>query len=197
MDQWNDVELFAAVRNGDKEAFSQLFLRYYDYLKHYGFQMIQDVELVEECIQELFLYIFDAHARLGNVLQVKAYLFSSLRRRILEKTKKEARQQQLHQEFKHFTDIQFSEGDIAKNYDTDLRESLADALNHLSWRQREAIYLRYYNGLNTKEIAEIMGVANQTILNTLHQALKNIRKHKRLKKLFDYTASCLLIFSQL
>jgi RNA polymerase sigma factor (sigma-70 family) len=49
------------------------------------------------------------------------------------------------------------------------------ALNQLPWRQREAVYLRYYNGLNTREIAEIMGVAQQTILNTLYQALKKLR----------------------
>lgn len=70
-----------------------------------------------------------------------------------------------------------------------IQQALTQALNALSWRQKEAVYLRYYNGLRTKEIAEIMGVANQTILNTLYQALKKIRKNKALKKMFGLTSS--------
>ena len=57
MKQWEDKELFSAIRNGDKEALSELFLRYYDYLKHYGLQIAHESTLVEECIQEMFIYI--------------------------------------------------------------------------------------------------------------------------------------------
>ena len=151
--------------------------------------------IVEECIQELFLYIFEAYGRLGEVKQVKAYLFSSLRRRILEKLSKEKKLRGLEYESTELTAIQFSSKDLSlpEEGQKHLQEALAQALNELPWRQREAIYLRYYNGLRTKEIAEIMGVANQTVLNTLYQALNKIRKNKQLKKLFGITSSFLMI----
>jgi RNA polymerase sigma factor (sigma-70 family) len=63
------------------------------------------------------------------------------------------------------------------------RQSLAKALNSLPWQQREAIYLRYYNNLSTREIAEIMGIANQTVLNTLYLALKKIKNSFTLPEL--------------
>ena len=195
MEDWKDIELFAAIREGDKEALSVLFLRYYDFLKHYGLRIAPSPELVEECIQELFIYIFEAYGRLSDVNQVKAYLFRSLRRRMIEKLSRERRQKEAGRELPTLTDIQFSSEDLRVQEENQrhIQQALALALNELPWRQREAIYLRYFNGLRTKEIAEIMGVANQTILNTLYQALKKIRKNKQLKKLFAITPSLLLI----
>jgi RNA polymerase sigma factor (sigma-70 family) len=49
-------------------------------------------------------------------------------------------------------------------------------LNSLGERQKEIVYLRYYSGLNSKEIAEMLGVSNQTVRNTLCTALVKIRK---------------------
>lgn len=195
MEEWKDIELFAAIKGGDKKALSVLFLRYYDFLKHYGLRIAPSPELVEECIQELFIYIFEAYGRLGDVKQVKAYLFHSLRRRMIEKLTRERRQKGADRDLPVLTTIQFSGEDLHMQEESQrhIRQALAQALNELSWRQKEAIYLRYYNGLRTKEIAEIMGVANQTILNTLYQALRKIRKNKQLKKLFGSTSSLLLI----
>ncbi|MDW3646834.1 MAG: sigma-70 family RNA polymerase sigma factor [Bacteroidia bacterium] len=195
MEEWKDIELFSAIKGGDKKALSVLFLRHYDFLKHYGLRISPSPEVVEECVQELFLYIFEAHDRLGDVKQLKAYLFSSLRRRILEKLSKERKQKDAGLELPVLTAIQFSADDLRMQEASQqhIQEALTQALNELPWRQREAIYLRYYNGLRTKEIAEIMGVANQTILNTLYQALKKIRKNKQLKKFFGITSSLLVI----
>lgn len=195
MEEWNDIELFAAIKGGDKKALSVLFLRYHDFLKHYGLRITPSSELVEECIQELFIYIFEAYGRLGDVKQVKAYLFRSLRRRMIEKLTRERRQKGADRDLPVLTTIQFSGEDLRMQEESQrhTQQALAQALNELSWRQKEAIYLRYYNGLRTKEIAEIMGVANQTILNTLYQALKKIRKNKQLKKMFGSTSSLLLI----
>lgn len=195
MEEWKDIELFAAIKDGDKKALSVLFLRYYDFLKHYGLRIAPSPELVEECIQELFIYIFEAYGRLGDVKQVKAYLFHSLRRRMIEKLTRERRQKGADRDLPVLTTIQFSVEDLRIQAESQqhIQQALAQALNELSWRQKEAIYLRYYNGLRTKEIAEIMGVANQTILNTLYQALKKIRKNEQLKKLFGSTSLLLLI----
>ena len=186
MKNWKDIDVFAAIKEGDKDALSVLFLRYYDYMQHYGLRVINNQTVVEECIQELFIYIFESYGRLGDVQQVKAYLFRSLRRRLIEKTKKEKRQNHSSIDTFQILDIQFSPEDILVQKDTEnlTQHVLVQSLNNLPMRQREAIYLRYYNNLSTNEIAEIMGVANQTILNTLYQALKKIRKDEQLNQFF-------------
>ena len=184
MKEWPDKDLFNALREDNKEALSVLFLRHYDSLLHYGMRVKANRILIEECIQELFVYLFESASRLGQVQQVRAYLFKALRRRILEKIKREKRLESRDALAWFRSDISFSDDDIQWNQreDPNLNAMLLKALNSLPWRQREAVYLRYYNRLSTKEIAEIMGAANQTVLNTLHQALKNLRKNS----MFDH-----------
>lgn len=180
MDLPGDHKIITAIRLGDKEALSELYLKYYNHLNHYGIRINNQNELVEECIQELFLYIYEAHERLGMIKNVKAYLFISLRRRILEKLKTQRKKRETEYSIAHRTNIQFSVDEIIfseTDYLNNNTEALLDALNNLPWRQREAIYLRYYNKLSTNEIAQIMGSANQTILNTIHQALKKLRSN--------------------
>ncbi len=53
---------------------------------------------------------------------------------------------------------------------------VAKILNNLSKREREVIYLKYYSGLRTKEISEVMDISYQSVLNTLQKAFVKLRK---------------------
>jgi len=188
MNEWTDIQLFDALRDGHKDALSILYLRHHNYLMHYGLQIGADQILVEESIQELFTHLFESYDHFGEVRYVRAYLFKAFRRRVVaimgyEKGRKDSENRWLDH-----VDMRFSINDF-DNLHVDrekLQSVLVDALNKLPWRQREAVYLRYYNGLSTKEIADIMGAANQTVLNTLFQALKKLRKYDQLKSVVGY-----------
>jgi RNA polymerase sigma factor (sigma-70 family) len=54
---------------------------------------------------------------------------------------------------------------------------VAEALNQLPKRQREVIYLRYYQNLERDEIADIMGVNPQSVSNLLQAAFKTFREN--------------------
>ncbi len=185
MNDWTDREIFKAVRQGDKSALSILFNRFYHQLKHYGISISQDYVLSEECIQEMFIYIFESHARLSDVQGVKSYLFTGLRRRLITALKQRRALHQKDSEAMGWLDIQFAPQDIqfSKEDRRMSNQALITALNNLPQRQREAIYLKYYNNLSTKDISDVMGVANQTILNMLYQGLQRIRKDDSLSRL--------------
>ena len=52
---------------------------------------------------------------------------------------------------------------------------ITEALNNLSSRQREAIYLRYFEELDFDTIAIIMDMNVQSVRNTLHRGLQAMR----------------------
>ena len=188
MNEWTDIQLFNALRDGHKDALSILYLRHYNYLMHYGLQIGADQILVEESIQELFTHLFESYDHFGEVRYVRAYLFKAFRRRVVAIMGYEKGRKNSENRWLDHVDMRFSINDF-DNLHGDrekLQSVLVDALNNLPWRQREAVYLRYYNGLSTKEIAEIMGAANQTVLNTLFQALKKLRKYDQLKSVVGY-----------
>ena len=196
MQHWSDQQLFSALGKGEKEALSVLFLRYHSYLLHYGQHIVSDRVLVEESIQELFIHLFEKQDHSREIKNVEAYLFRSLRNRLLRHIQREQRMKNNELQWIGGIKNSFSEEDIRFDElkDSNVREILLEALNSLPWRQKEAVYLRYYNGLNTREIAEVMGTANQTVLNTLHQALKRIRNFQKLKKFVGYLFPWLLLY---
>jgi RNA polymerase sigma factor (sigma-70 family) len=59
-----------------------------------------------------------------------------------------------------------------------LQKSLIrDAIKELSPRQREVIYLKYYEGLSTEELSKVMELRTQSIYNLLVNAIKGLRSH--------------------
>jgi hypothetical protein len=68
------------------------------------------------------------------------------------------------------TDIQFTKEELITNQETESykKKNIEVLLNKLPKRQKEAIYLKYYSELKTAEIAEIMNINYQSVVNTLH-----------------------------
>src|SRR5271170_2693409 len=91
------------MADGDKEAFMTLYQSHYQALFCYGFSLSTDRELTKDCIQELFLEIWNTRLSLNKeVKNVKSYLFTWLRRKIsreLSRLAKEKFSDELKEEF--------------------------------------------------------------------------------------------------
>jgi len=159
----------------EQEKFDQLFLDYYPMLFHYGLKFSEEEQLVEDCIQELFIYLYEKDIDLTKIKYPKAYLFTALRRRILEFKQRKAKIKTAQVQ----PDIQFSAEDFSSKNENDYsqKQFLVKQLNELPWRQKEAIYLKFFNNLSAKEIADIMGITSQVVSNTVYKAIKKIKEN--------------------
>lgn len=157
----------------EEKLFNEVFLQFHPLLYGFGKKIISDDYIIEECIQELFIYIYQKEIKLASIKNIKAYLLTAFRRRILLKKAKTPKYQALSS---MPSDLHFQGGDFM-NPSTDPQKSsqLATMLNELPWRQREAIYLKYFNDLSAKEVSEIMGIQPQVVANMVYKALKKLR----------------------
>ena len=57
-----------------------------------------------------------------------------------------------------------------------IRERLDQALQELSPRQREIIFLKYFNNLDYEEIAALLSINYQSVLNHVHKAIVRLRQ---------------------
>ncbi|MFT4535719.1 MAG: RNA polymerase sigma factor (sigma-70 family) [Saprospiraceae bacterium] len=158
----------------EEKLFDEIFLQFHSLLFSYGKKIIGDEYTTEECIQELFLYIYQKEIDLANIKNIKAYLLTSFRRRVLLKKKILIKFEELSS---IPSDMQFIQEDflITNNVQEERKRTLASMLNDLPWRQREAIYLKYFNGLTGKEVAKIMGIQPQVVANMVYKALKKLK----------------------
>ncbi len=168
-----DITLWESFRKGDKDAFAALFRRHYDALFRFGSKFTTDTELLEDCIQELFVELWQAKSG-APVLSVRAYLLKSLKYKLLKAFRQRGKVVPLNNEDPAF---EFSHESflIAEQDSAGKKQLVLDALQRLSHRQREIVYLKYYQGLSYEEVSEIMNINYQVARNLLYQAIKSLK----------------------
>lgn len=169
--------LWKAFKKGNKQAFSHIFKSYYNDLYYYGMKLVGNEDMVKDDLQNLFAELWERRQNLGEINHIKAYLIKSFRRRLLKTTTKARKN--IIIEIKDTQDLKF-ELSIEEfliqqeNQSIDIKK-LKNSLESLNKTQKEIIYLKYYNNLDYKEIAEITGLKYQSVRNSMHKALKVLR----------------------
>ncbi|WP_346858511.1 sigma-70 family RNA polymerase sigma factor [uncultured Draconibacterium sp.] len=175
----SDLRVWQSFRKGNKDAFQKIYFNHYRFLYNYCRKFTSDTSLVEDLIQDLFINILVRKDNLSDTDNIRMYLLCSIRRSLFKT---------LNEKENKVTDLfdplnpafRFDEG-IEPNFGESEEENktlkiIYKSVNNLGARQKEIIYMKYFSGLNNKEIAEVLGVSYQTVRNTLCTALKNIRK---------------------
>ncbi len=95
----DDEMLWEAFLDGDNTALSELFVRHYPHLFHYGMQLVGCEEDVKDGIQQLFAKLCQKRDALEQAHSVEFYLLFSLRRILFRKKKQRSSRQHYHQEY--------------------------------------------------------------------------------------------------
>ena len=164
--------LWNMLRAGSGEAFEQIFRHYYPSLLNYGLRFNKDDEEVKDCIQILFMNIWERKAFLGTSDSIRNYLLASLRRLILKRAKANLTTIALDDEDSLFH-VELSV-EMQMIRDQTLKEnvvSLQNAIQNLPARQKEALYLRFYNDQSFGEIALIMNISTRAVYKLIYKAL--------------------------
>jgi RNA polymerase sigma-70 factor (ECF subfamily) len=170
-----DILLWESFRKGDREAFAALFREHYETLFRFGNKFTTDNELLEDCIQELFIELWQSKSQ-APVLSVKAYLLKSLKYKLLKSFRKKGKVLSLQDNggegyfewsHEHFL--------ITQQENDEKKQVVIKALGRLSSRQKEIIYLKYYQNLSYEEVSEIMNINYQVARNLLYQAIKSLK----------------------
>lgn len=151
---------------------------HYRSLFNYGTKFIKDGEFVKDCLQDLFLELWRSRENINGTDFVKSYLFKSLRNKIyreLHKNRWHLNTGQIEDDY--YFDVEFSiEHHLIR--EQTLRETsnkFSELLNKLPKRQKEIIYLRFYQNLEIPEIVQVMEINAQSVYNLLHKALTNLK----------------------
>lgn len=181
-----ELHVWEKFKEGDKEAFSEIYLDNYNILYNYLNKIGGDAFLTDDCIQDVFLNLWKSRKKLGEVQSVKSYLLASARRDILKKIQKNRRTGlQANEVLLGEPSLLFSEEEIVvgNEVSAEKKKKIIEALNELPKRQREAIYLKYYEELSYDEVANMMNLNYQSVINLTYKAFKVLRGNKFLKNI--------------
>jgi RNA polymerase sigma factor (sigma-70 family) len=138
-----------------------------------------DKDTAKDCIQDMFISLWRTRETLGEVRSIRFYLLKAYRRKViraLSARKGPKAHLPLSDDYSFELAFSFEECLIAQELFKEQQENLAEAVAALSFRQREAIYLKFYKGLSYEEISEIMGLQYQSVRNYVHQGICILRK---------------------
>ena len=154
----NDLHLWESFLQSDKKALSVIFLNHYDDLLRYGCKLAGDQNIAKDCIQDLFLKLWKNRANLRPIENIKPYLFKSLRNHIVDSLDLQKNNIAIDMDWEYPFSMVYSHEDfiITDQVAETIRINVIEALNKLKPRQREAIYLRYFEELDFEIIAQVM-----------------------------------------
>lgn len=173
-------DIHNAAAPWDAERVSKLYRSMYNRLLRYGLLTGASQPLVEDCIQELFIWAFRHLDQLGTISSPERYLFQSLKRNLQQAAR---RQQRKRQSFLRYLEREAPPQAVpsAEHHLMDLqqlagqRAYLQAELDKLPPHLQEVIFLRYYEGMSFVEVAEVMGVTHQVARNYATRALGRLR----------------------
>lgn len=157
-------------------TFTDLMRLHYADLYDYGLKLTGgNEELTKDAIQDVFLALWHRREEWRSIASVKAYLLVSLRHKLVDYLR--TRQRFTPAADPESTSFTFSPEDflIREHTEADRSACVATLLNRLPRRQREAIYLRFYNELDYADVARAMGVTERTVYNLVHEGLTKLR----------------------
>lgn len=175
----DDSTLWLSFKKGNDLAFSILYNKYVHRLYNYGMHSCRDKDLVWDCLQELFTRLWDRRERLGEVTCVNFYLFKSFRRLLVNRltTGKKFLISLNDREGRRFDFVPSTEDSlIEEEWETERNKKLRFSLHSLTKRQREAIFLKFFNQLSYQEVATIMNLHVDSVYNLISKSIDILRK---------------------
>ncbi len=183
-----DKSLVKNTKEGDKNAFEQLFKKYYLRLSHYAYQYVGNMPDAEELVQETFVNIWEKRSTIDISISFKPYIYQAVKNRGINVIRGNQRR------INHHSQHQFSNIDSSKTDDNihlnELNEKLFEGLESLPPKCKKIFQMSRLEGLKHKEIAVKMEIKIKTVENQISIALKYLRNH-----LSEYLQIIALIFS--
>lgn len=172
------------------KAFEQLHRLLFEPLFAYAWKWTENKALAADAIQDLFIRMWEKRMQTGPIRQVKAYFFRALRTTIINQFKAASRNRLGFPEKLPEPEWAFSPEEIFIHEEKNqhLQQSIVQMLNQLPPRQREAVYLRYFEDLDYRQIASVMGVNPQSVANFLHKAIHHLKQGGITVLLFSFAS---------
>lgn len=173
----SDSEIWTKFRSGDDFTLSLIYSNHAKSLYRYGLKFTGNHNLIEDVIHDLFIDLIRNRKTIGDTANIQFYLLKSFRRKLLRLLKGEMRysdDQSGHEAF----EVQYSIETELISEETKANQMirLRHAIDQLSPRQKEAIYLKFQKELNYDEISEILGMGVEACRNLIYRAIKSLRE---------------------
>ncbi len=171
----NDIELLQVyARTGDQSAFAELVSRHASLVYRVCYRTLSNRQDAEDASQAVFMTLIKRNSKLHGE-SLASWLFTVARQTSLFKARTRVRRDQRESLYAS----ESMDADSHPGSDLQTRELVLESLNKelatLSELQREAVILRYLQGLSEKEAATMAGCTSNTLSRRASDGISRLR----------------------
>ena len=173
-----DEELFSEVRgHGSESAFNTLYTRYDKRLYAYCLRATASHDAAQDSFQAVMSVVFEKREQFTGG-SYAAWLFTIARHHVMKVSKRQQRDRiqnkEIDDEFDALTPL--DGGEASSERDFLLQEALDRAINQLPNDLREAFELKFYDGLQHEEIADLLKISLSLAQVRVFRAKQQLRQ---------------------
>ena len=172
----DDLTLWQRFIEGDEEAYAIIYDRHMSSLYSYGTCFTTDKCLVEDCIHDLFVKLYQNRKNLNKTANVKFYLLTALKHQLYNALRNELDTVSLEDGPIFRIEYTIEDRMIEREQDISQKERILEMLQTLTPHQKEIIYYRFEEGLGYEEIGTLMNMKTQSVQNSVQRAFKKLRE---------------------
>ncbi len=188
-----DKALIKALANGDIKAFDKLYYTYHKKLYAFSLRFLKNQSEVEDLVQKVFIVIWEKRGSINPDKSFSNYLFTIARNDIYDLLKKKTFSEYYNDQI--LADVEQTEDDIEIKKLVELIYSL---IENIPERRRQIFLMNRDMGLTYRQIAEELGISENTVDTQIRHSLNYLRgelsKHKDLSLVLIF---CILIIRSL
>ena len=169
-----DTHLVEKIKFSDRNAYKELFLKFYEPLCQFTWTYTRSRHISEELVQDVFLTVWELRENLNPEQNIRSYLYQSVRNSALNHIK----HKRLAEEYNR--DIEWLEPLPAVQHhsyegNSNLEQNVKQAINDLPDGARRIYSLSRNEGLTYREIATVLDISIKTVESQMSRALRKMR----------------------
>ena len=165
--------LLQRLRNGDENAYHEIFQNYFQVLVAFAYKYLNDLDLSKEITQNVFVKLFEKRQTIHITFNLKSYLFRMVYNDCMNLIKREKTIRFHHEEYIQGQDVYENMDDISEQ--TEKEYQIYQAINKLPPQCKLIIERSRLEGKKNQIIAEELGISVRTVETQISKALRLIK----------------------
>ena len=172
----SDETLVSLIANDDKDAFTILYQRYWEPMFTTAAKALRSEDDAADLVQDVFLSFWNRRHELSVKGSLAAYLQISVKYKVINYIEKNITRRDYMALFADMlVNYQPSEAELQIQL-KELQRVVQSAVDQMPGKMREAYELSRLHHLSHKEIAQRMGISDETVKKHIQHALQLIKE---------------------
>jgi len=170
----SDNELLSLLKEGDRNAFTTLYNRYWDKLYAVAYNRLADEYEAEEAVQNIFLDLWKRKETITLTHTLSTYLSAAIKYHVFTRLA-QIRREKIRAEQLKIGAIEGIETTAEWLSEKELKRQLEQGINALPEKCKLVFLLSREQNLTNKQIAEELNISEKTVEGHITKALNNLR----------------------